>query len=247
MAQFALHEVQRRLEKHELFEKDIEKAFKETFLAVDESLKEEGLIEPLYAGTTACVALLREQKLVLANSGDSRAVLAKRTAQGGVTAVDLTIDQNPDLPEEQSRIERLGGFVSPPPEPGLSARVWLDADCTQIGLAMARSIGDHAVKEIGVIAEPVVSFHNVTPDDEFVIFATDGVWEFVSSEEAVQVVAGNLNRGATRACQSLIETAAAKWHEEEGDYRDDITALVVRLPLLWKPKHAKLPSLGERN
>jgi protein phosphatase 2C family protein 2/3 len=241
VAQYALHEVQRRLEKHLDFEKDIEKAFKDTFLGVDASLKVEKLIEPLYAGTTACVALLRDQRLVLSNSGDSRAVMARRSKDGGgYTAIDLTKDQNPDLPEEQARIEKMGGFVSPPPEPGLSARVWLDADCTQIGLAMARSIGDHAVKEVGVIAEPVVSFQDITEEDDFVIFATDGVWEFISSEEAVKVVADNMDRGATKACQSLIETAAAQWHEEEGDYRDDITALVVRLPLLWKSEHAQL-------
>jgi protein phosphatase 2C family protein 2/3 len=239
VAQFALHEVQRRLEKHEDFTKNVEKAFKETFLAVDKDLKEECLIEPLYAGTTACAALLREHQLVLANAGDSRAVLARKTKHGKYSAIDLTKDQNPDLPEEQARIEGRGGFVSPPPEPGLSARVWLDIDCTQIGLAMARSIGDHAVKEIGVIAEPVVSFHDITPDDDFVIFATDGVWEFISSEAAVQIVADNLDRGATRACQALIEVAAAKWHDEEGDYRDDITALVVRLPHLWKSDHAQ--------
>ena len=121
----------------------------------------------------------------------------------------------------------------------MSARVWLDMACTQIGLAMARSIGDHAVKDIGVIAEPVVSFHQVEPNDAFVIFATDGVWEFVSSQEAVEVVAKHLSEGATRACQALIETAAARWHDEEGDYRDDITALVVRLQHLWDTDHAR--------
>jgi serine/threonine protein phosphatase PrpC len=246
VAQFALHEVQRRLEKHADFTNNIEKAFKQTFLGVDASLHEEVLIEPLYAGTTACVALLREDKLVLANAGDSRAVLARRTKNkgdgggyDGWEALDLTKDQNPDLPAEQARIENMGGYVSPPPEPGLSARVWLDMDCTQIGLAMSRSIGDHAVKKIGVIAEPVVSYHDITADDDFVIFATDGVWEFVTSEEAVRVVSENMNRGATRACQALIEAAAAKWHDEEGDYRDDITALVVRLQHLWKSDHAK--------
>lgn len=100
---------------------------------------------------------------------------------------------------------------------------------------MARSIGDHAVKSIGVIAEPVVSFHNVCENDEFLILATDGVWEFISSSESVQLVAEHLHKGATKACQILIETAAAKWHDEEGDYRDDITALVIRLQHLLEP------------
>lgn len=239
VSQYSLHEVQHLLEKHPDFHSDIEKAFKETFLKVDASLKDESLIEPFYAGTTACVALLRNKKLVLSNAGDSRAVLARKNVDGGLKdkltwkVIDLTEDQNPDLPAEQERIEKMGGYVSPPPEPGLSSRVWLDKEWSQIGLAMARSIGDHAVKPIGVIAEPVVSFHDVKANDSFLILATDGVWEFISSAEAVEIVADNLHKGATKACQILIEAAAAKWHDEEGDYRDDITALVIKLQNLW--------------
>jgi protein phosphatase 2C family protein 2/3 len=242
VSQFALHEVQRRLERHPDFTNDIEKAFKETFLAVDEALHHEVFIEPLYAGTTACVALLRDNNLIVSNVGDSRAVMARKTQKGAMAAtwqaIDLSKDQNPDMPGEQSRIESMGGFVSPPPEPGLSARVWLDVGCTQIGLAMSRSLGDHAVKQVGVIAEPVVTQHEVTEEDDFVILATDGVWEFITSEEAVGIVSANLHRGATKACQTLIEAAAAKWHDEEGDYRDDITALVIRLRHLWSSSTA---------
>ena len=43
-------------------------------------------------------------------------------------------------------IEAAGGFVSDPPAPGLSARVWLDAKRTRVGLAMSRSLGDGAAK-----------------------------------------------------------------------------------------------------
>lgn len=238
VSQFALHEIQSRLEKRPEFLTDLEKAFKDTFLQVDDALQQEPLIEPLYAGTTACVALLRDDTLTVANAGDSRAVVARRTTADDSTTryqpIDLTIDQNPDLPEERIRIESMGGFVSPPPEPGLSARVWLDEGFSQIGLAMARSIGDHAVARVGVIAEPVVSTHTVVPEDEFLILATDGVWEFLTSAQAVEIVGANLSRGATKATQALIEAAAARWHDEEGDYRDDITALVIRLSELWK-------------
>ena len=121
VSQYSLHEIQRLLEKHPDFNRNIEKAFKETFLKVDSSLKDECLIEPLYAGTTACVALLRDKKLILSNAGDSRAVLARNIEGEGDDSwevIDLTEDQNPDLPAEQKRIERMGGYVSPPPEPG---------------------------------------------------------------------------------------------------------------------------------
>jgi serine/threonine protein phosphatase PrpC len=235
VSQYALHEIQKRLEKHPCYHTDISKAFKDIFTKVDDNLKHEPLIEPLYAGTTACVVLIRDNVITISNVGDSRAVLAKRAAPEKVLeAIDLSQDQNPDTPEEQKRIESSGGFVSPPPEEGLSARVWLDQSCSQIGLAMARSIGDHAVASVGVIAEPVVTSHTICDEeDDFIIIATDGVWEFITSQEAVRIVGEHLDQGATKACQALIEAAAHKWHDEEGNYRDDITALVVRLQDLW--------------
>ena len=256
VSQFALHEIQRRLAKHPDFPSD--QSFLETFRAVDEALRHEPLIEPLYAGTTACVVLLQDRTLTIANVGDSRAVLARRRPRKSSTntsspagvpglmglggppmeseflALPLTEDQNPDLPDEFTRISNAGGYVTASPGPGLSARVWLDATCTQIGLAMARSIGDHSVSPVGVIADPVVTRYELDDSDDFLVLASDGVWEFLESQEAVDIVAQNLDRGATKACQALIEAAAARWHDEEGEYRDDITAIVVRLPLLWE-------------
>jgi len=160
------------------------------------------------------------------------------------------VDQNPDSPGEQERIERMGGFVTKQEE-GLSARVWLDHNYSQIGLAMSRSFGDHAVRLVGVIAEPVVSEHTLREEDEFMIIATDGVWEFLSSQVVVDIVARDLDNGlgSSVACQHLIEAAAAKWHEHEGDYRDDITALVVRVKKLWGPaaSSSSSSSLGKIN
>jgi len=185
----------------------------------------------MYSGTTAVLVLMIENKLFVANCGDSRAVMATQ-ASGGLTAKNLSNDHNPNLPTEQRRIEKAGGFVSPPPEPGLSARVWLDPEMTQIGLAMSRSIGDHAVKHIGVIPEPEVQIFDIAPEDQFFILASDGVWEFIDSQEAVNIVQQHLGQGATLACQRLIETAAHRWKLNEGDYRDDITAIVTRVPCL---------------
>ena len=59
--------------------------------------------------------------------------------------------------------------------------------------------------------------------------ASDGVWEFIDSPEGVNLVAQFIEASATEACTRLIETSAAKWRQEEGDYRDDITACIVRL------------------
>lgn len=254
-------------------DRDIAQAMREVFVKVDRGLLNEAEIEPMYAGTTACAVLLRNNKLYISNCGDSRAVLASRCSDNdnnhsnntnndndsndetennsttnnilnNLTITPLSIDQNPNSPGEQERILSAGGYVSPPPEPGLSSRVWLDPSHTQIGLAMARSIGDHAVKGVGVIADPVVNIHEVDGErDEFMIIATDGVWEFISSEDAVEIVAKHLygddgrsagSNGASVACEALIKAASEQWHKHEGDYRDDITAMVIRLKDLWK-------------
>eukprot|EP00957_Ditylum_brightwellii_P043533 3300544-Ditylum_brightwellii.AAC.1 len=68
---------------------------------------------------------------------------------------------------------------------------------------MVRSIGDHAVKPVGVIAKLVVTQHSLTAHDEFMILATDGVWEFISLEDAVNIVRKRLlkGEGSTKACQ----------------------------------------------
>lgn len=68
------------------------------------------------------------------------------------------------------------------------------------------------------------------------MLASDGVWEFISSDEAVNIIGAHLDRsGASSACEYLTRAAIEKWTESEGDYRDDITAIVVdiRRPF-WK-------------
>jgi hypothetical protein len=80
------------------------------------------------------------------------------------------------------------------------------------------------VKNVGVIPIPEVLQYEFHPSDKFIIMASDGVWEFISSQEAVDIVQSFLHLGSTFACQQLIQTAATRWQEEEGDYRDDVCA-----------------------
>lgn len=210
--------------------KDPVTILKETFVKTNAALMVTN-IDYMTSGCTCVAVYVVGKHLYVANAGDSRAVLATRTGDGRVVARDLSVDHKPDEPEESERITQWGGFVRPSPEPGLSARVYLDAEFTMIGLAMSRSIGDYAVKAVGVIAEPDVQEFDIDPQDQFMILASDGVWEFITSQEAVDIVQENISNGALEACRELIDTAASRWEEEEGDYRDDITAIVIRLPL----------------
>jgi len=220
----------------------IETALKKTFESTDENLKKDQSIDAELSGTTAVVCLCRYEKgaansnktmtVYVANAGDSRAVLA-RDCDGRVVSKDLSNDQKPDTKKEFQRIRKAGGYVTPAEEEwGGPARVWLDSSQNLPGLAMARSIGDHLVKHIGVISTPEVLRYEISltagSSDKFMILASDGVWEFIDSDQAICIVNENLDNGAQLAVVNLIKEAAARWRQEEGDYRDDITAICIK-------------------
>ena len=183
-------------------------------------------------GTTSTVCYFQGKECWTACSGDSRAVKGQRR-NGDITAEDLSVDHKPDLPEERKRILARGGTVSEGGA-GRPARVWAHG---RIGLAMSRSLGDGECKGVGVIPDPEVLHSTLSPPtvdggdgDLFVIVASDGVWEFIESAEACQLV--HKHKNATDACSALVLEAAQRWKKFEGSYRDDITAIVAFLPFL---------------
>ena len=114
-------------------------ALKETFVKTNTALMTTN-INYMFSGCTCVTSYIRGRTLWVANAGDSRAVMAVKQGTK-VVAKDLSRDHKPDDPDESLRIHQWGGFVAPPREVGLSARVYLDKEFTMIGLAMARSIG----------------------------------------------------------------------------------------------------------
>ena len=166
------------------------------------------------------------------SSRPSRAAQGSRK-DGALVSHDLSFDHKPDLPEERKRIVAAGGTVSDG-SAGRPARVWASG---RIGLAMSRSLGDGECKAVGVIPDPSLSHTLIAPPerdgadgDLFIIVASDGVWEFIESLEACQIVANHAN--ATEACTALVQEAVSRWKKFEGSYRDDITAIVALLPFL---------------
>ena len=196
-------------------------------------------------GTTAVGIFFMGKKMWIANCGDSRAVIGRLRASGGslidhygsYEAKDLSIDQTPDVLAERKRIIEAGGWIGK--EDGSSdSRVWLNDSMTSSGLSMTRSLGDLDFKVAGVTATPVVTQYELQGRDKFIICASDGIWSVLSSAQAVDIVAGVTRRHpdgqlhCSRSAQELMTTAARKWKEEEGDYRDDISVVVVRLPFV---------------
>ncbi|KAI7750390.1 hypothetical protein M8C21_013406, partial [Ambrosia artemisiifolia] len=153
-------------------------------------------------GSTAVTAILINcKKLVVANVGDSRAVICKN----GV-AKQLSVDHEPS--KEKKLIENRGGFVSK--MPGDVPRV--DAQ-----LAVARAFGDKNLKE-HLSSEPDVSMELIDDDTEFIILASDGVWKVMSNQEAVDCIKNV--KDAKVAAKQLTQEALAKKSS------DDISCIV---------------------
>ena len=157
-------------------------------------------IDVYVSGSTGVTGLVKGNTIYVANVGDSRAVLARLVPAEGqdlaalaaagkepemvLRAVDLSDDQKPDRPDEERRIVDAGGRVF---EWGVP-RVWRK-EVDMPGLAMSRSYGDLAAESVGVFAEPEITETVLGAEDRFLIFASDGVWEFITSQEACDLVA----------------------------------------------------------
>jgi len=202
-------------------------ALTRAFANVDGELNDADGIDIEYSGSTAVACVLRGSTLTTAWCGDSRAVLAREVG-GRMEVVALTEDHKPDGAGERERIDEAGGRVARlQDEEGEEVgphRVWLRYAWIP-GLAMSRALGDALAHRVGVSSTPAISTHQVTPADRFLILASDGIWEFITNEEAVMIAAG-CNSPDDAAAQ-LVSEAHSRWTKEEEGIVDDITVVVV--------------------
>lgn len=167
-------------------------------------------IDTKTSGTTAICLIIKNNLLFIASVGDSRGILANSYTEPlnatnlnnpykinvevnrNLGFKNLTVDQKPDLECEKKRILDCGGKVQRSVNKfGQFAgpfRVWKQSGGVP-GLAMSRSIGDEVGKEIGVIAEPICEVVELKSGlDLFLIIASDGIWDVIDSQEAVNYV-----------------------------------------------------------
>lgn len=131
------------------------------------------------SGTSA-----RRRTILAANIGDSRAVLSRDNK-----AWDLSRDHKPDDPVERSRIEDLGGKVIWCGDTDEFGQPIEDTGVYRVNgnLALARAIGDRSERP-HVTADPEIISVDVEEGDQFVIIATDGLWDVMESADAVNFV-----------------------------------------------------------
>lgn len=186
VARFAGQNVHRRLVTEDLYlAGDYEAALKKAFLGTDEDL----LANPAHtrdpSGCTAVAALITpDNKIYVANAGDSRSVIG---VKGVVKA--LSFDHKPTNDTERARISGAGGYVE-------YGRV-------NGNLALSRALGDFEFKKnysLGpeqqiITANPDVTCHEISEDDEFLVLACDGIWDCLSSQQVVDFVRYQVSQG----------------------------------------------------
>ncbi|KAJ4782180.1 Protein phosphatase 2C family protein [Rhynchospora pubera] len=195
--------------------------------AMDCELRIKPGLDCSFSGTTAVYIIKQGKDLIIANLGDSRAILARVSEQGYIEAKQLTTDFKPAIPEEAERIKKHHGRVFCLRDEPTVARVWLP-DENYPGLAMSRSLGDLQLKHYGVISTPQVIYHRITDRDLFIVLATDGVWDVLRNDQVVSTVCNTKNK--MEASRVIVEEAVQTWKTKfPASKRDDCTAACLFL------------------
>ncbi|KAL0315797.1 UNVERIFIED_CONTAM: protein phosphatase 2C 7 [Sesamum radiatum] len=171
-------------------------------------------IAPESVGSTAVVAVVCSTHIIVANCGDSRAVLYR-----GKVPMPLSVDHKPNREDECARIEAAGGKV-------------INWDGYRVSgvLAVSRSI------------DPEIMFVPRTKEDECLILASDGLWDVMTNEEACdfarrRILLWHKKNGATLSKERGTDIDLAA--QDAADYlsqlafqrgsRDNISVIVVDL------------------
>ncbi|TYJ38153.1 hypothetical protein E1A91_A05G424700v1 [Gossypium mustelinum] len=201
----------------------LKESFLKAFKVMDRDLRTHASIDCFCSGTTAVTLVKQGPHIVIGNVGDSRAVLGTRDKDNSLIAVQLTVDLKPNLPAEAERIRKYKGRVFALKDEPEVARVWLP-NSNAPGLAMARAFGDFCLKDFGLISVPEISYWPVSEKDEFIVLATDGIWDVLSNKEVVDIVASC--RARTSAARALVETAVRAWRYKYPTSKVDDCAVV---------------------
>jgi len=253
-AKFAKDYLAQNIFTHPNFGTQLNEAIFNGYLTTDKAFCTIAEEKEIYCGTTALAAFIQGNKLIVANLGDSRAVLCRDSK-----AIPLSQDHKPSLECEKIRITEAGGWITEQKElnlatlyrinpelldesqipRGLAEMVGFQTVCRICGeLSVSRSIGDAEYKgehknelfkrnftDDLVIAEPQIVIETIGAGDLFMIMACDGLWDVFSSQEAVDFVRKALQQHTdSRAVTKALVNEALR----RGSM-DNISVLIVFL------------------
>lgn len=210
------------LSQEEYTEGDVPEAILKSFLAVDSELKTYGNATELTGSTATCV-LIKHGDLIVANLGDGRAV----ASVGGVCR-PLTQDHNTSNPRERERVTAMGGVIKDNRVGGV--------------LIPTRSFGDFLLKsemdkppwKQVISPVPQIEQFKIDTSWEFLIVATDGVWDAVTNNEALNFVKSKIDNKykdklvLSSICEEILDTCCKKTVEKYGkNCCDNMTVILI--------------------
>ena len=174
-------------------------------IPIDQNVDED-LLQICTAGSCACVALVKEDDLYIANCGDARAILGTIDDQGNQTVINLSHDHNVRNQSEVKRVlsehptneshsvirsDRLLGLLMPFRAFGDIRFKW-PANYLREYLQPYYKKGD-AIPQFYLTppyltVKPEITKHKLTKKDKFLVLATDGVWDLLSPEKVVELI-----------------------------------------------------------
>ncbi|KAI9117690.1 hypothetical protein K1719_011856 [Acacia pycnantha] len=195
------------------FPVELEKVVTRSFLQTDAAFAETCSLESsLSSGTTALTTIIFGRSLLVANAGDCRAVLSRRGR-----AIEMSKDHRPSCMKERKRIESLDGYI--------------DDGYLNGQLGVTRALGDwhlEGLKKMSerggpLSAEPELKLTTLTKEDEFLIIASDGIWDVFSSQNAVDFARRRLqeHNDVKLCCKEMVEEALKR------DSTDNLTVVMV--------------------
>lgn len=206
------------------------KIINDTFIKINNQLINNANINSIQSGTTCCSIILTPTSVISCNLGDSRAVIG-RYANNKWSAIDITTDHKPDDLKEKERIITMGGrverFMDDYGRLSGPYRIWKKNEEAP-GLAMSRSFGDKLAASVGAISEPEIKEFKLTAFDKLLVIASDGIWEFITSRECIEMISNFYFKDDIKgALEFIYQEANKRWIKEDDEAIDDITAVIA--------------------
>ncbi|KAI9168400.1 hypothetical protein H9P43_007772 [Blastocladiella emersonii ATCC 22665] len=228
----------------------------------------QAMLMPAMAGSVMVSSVVDGDKVYVAHAGDCRAVIGRRDARTGAwTAVELTRDHDAENPGELARMRaehpgeestvvargRVLGGLQPFRSMGDARYKWPHATQDWIGRVFASSQYPYKRMPRNYLTPPYVTAHPEVAEyalddaDHFMVLATDGLWERMTNDQVVDMVAeyvarkekGQWAHEDANAAAHVVRNAFGARDTElvasllkipaplSRRYRDDITVTVV--------------------
>ncbi|TAQ85082.1 hypothetical protein B7494_g6601 [Chlorociboria aeruginascens] len=207
---------------HEIVHESVEKVLK-----ANSKLVAAELLAPALSGSCALLSFYdtKSKLLRVACTGDSRAILGRRGESGKWIATALSVDQTGGNPDEEARMRKLHpgedhvirngrvlGGLEPTRAFGDATYKWTREVSERLKQSFFGRTPSQLLKTPPyVTAEPVVTTTKIEPEKgDFLVMATDGLWEMLTNEEVIGLVGQWIEKQSTEPSNGNIASSWAK-------------------------------------